>query len=973
MTVRIAEFENAEALSSTASAAEAHPHCFHCGTLCRNGIYEREQKAFCCQGCLTVFELLTENGLDEFYRLNEAAGVRVNGATNAAQFQFLDEPAVRERLVDFSSARLTRVTFRIPAIHCIACVWLLENLFRLKSGLGQSQVNFPRKEVALSFDPARVKLSEVVALLASLGYEPELKLSALEAKPRHRTARRLWIQLGLAGFAFGNIMLFSISAYLGLDAFAGPGFRKMTGLISLALALPVVIYSAQDYWRAAWISLRQRLLNIDVPIAAGVAAIFAQSCYEVLSGRGEGYFDSLTGLIFFLLCGRWFQQKTYDRLAFDRDYKSFFPLSVTRKIGRADLLVGQDARQRVPTNEEKVSLSQLQIGDRLILRNGELIPADAKLVSGPALIDYSFVTGESEPVEKREGAYLYAGGRQMGGAIEVETVKAVSQSYLTSLWNQEAFRKEKHETLNALTNKYSQRFTKLILAIALGAAAVWAFVNPAISLKAFTSVLIVACPCALALAAPYALGTAQRVLARRNVFLKSPSVIETLAQVDAVVFDKTGTLTAAGVGSVKWCGAGGWEQRTSNIQHPTSKQSSGREPLDVGRSVLDVGRFPNSNVEPPQGRALTETEERWLYSMTRHSTHPLPVRIGEAIARDHFPEPVRSFLETPGCGMEGNVAGHEIWMGSACWLEGRGVAAGILPAVEPGFQPGGTGVENSKHSEIAGVSPDGRIPPSTAGRMPATTGSVVHVAIDGNYRGCFVLAGALRPEMDRLIAGLARDCKIALLSGDNEKERARFAELFGRDAHLHFNQSPLDKLNFIRRRQTSGQTVMMVGDGLNDAGALKQSDVGVAVVENVSAFSPASDVILSSGMMPQLTQVLLYTKQSVRVVRTAFLISAVYNAVGIAIAASGRLSPVVCAILMPLSSVTVVAFACGAATWLGRRALGSVTQVSEPAVSPISQSADRSQFHRATAARMSAGLETPDTAGLEICATKESP
>ena len=170
-----------------------------------------------------------------------------------------------------------------------------------------------------------------MALLASLGYEPELKLSALEAKPRSRAARRLWIQLGLAGFAFGNIMLFSISAYLGLDAFAGPGFRKMVGAISLLLALPVVIYSASDYWRAAWTSLRQRLLNIDVPIAAGLAAIFAQSVFEVVTGRGDGYFDSLTGLIFFLLCGRLFQQKTYDRLAFDRDYKSFFPLSVTRK------------------------------------------------------------------------------------------------------------------------------------------------------------------------------------------------------------------------------------------------------------------------------------------------------------------------------------------------------------------------------------------------------------------------------------------------------------------------------------------------------------------------------------------------------------------------------------------------------------------------------------------------------------------
>lgn len=840
-------FSAVAAQVSDSRPAAVHPRCFHCGTLCRAGVFAHNDKAFCCRGCLTVFEILTENGLTDFYKLSDTAGVRINATATKDQFKFLDEPAVRERLVDFAEAKLTRVTFVIPAIHCIACVWLLENLFRLMPGLGQSQVNFPRKEVALSFDTAQVKLSEVVALLASLGYEPELKLSSLDAKPRSRATRRLWIQLGLAGFAFGNIMLFSISAYLGLDAFAGPGFRKMVGAISLVLALPVVIYSASEYWQAAWTSLRQRLLNIDVPIAAGLIAIFVQSTYEVVMGRGDGYFDSLTGLIFFLLCGRLFQQKTYDRLAFDRDYKSFFPLSVTRKCpGRVAFhrdpnraRQNGDEVERVPTaSEEHVSLAQLEVGDRLLIRNGELIPADAKLSCGPALIDYSFVTGESEPVEKKEGDYLFAGGRQMGRAIEVEMAKAVSQSYLTSLWNQDAFRKERAEGLNTLTNAYSRRFTKLIIAVAIGAAVFWAFVNPALSLKAFTSVLIVACPCALALAAPFALGTAQRTLARRNVFLRNPYVLETLSEVNAVVFDKTGTLTAAGAGAVTW-----------------------------------------------QGVTLSETEERWLYSMTRHSTHPLAVRLGEAIAREHFPEAVRSFLETPGRGMEASVDGHEIWMGAAVWLASRGAGT----------------------DEIA------------AAQNAAVGGSTVHVAIDGKYRGCFLLASAVRPETENLISELKEACDISLLSGDNEKQRSRFRQIFQGESQLRFNQSPLDKLGFVRQLQAQGKTVMMVGDGLNDAGALKQSDVGVAVVENVSAFSPASDVIIAAEMVTRLADVCRYAKQSVRVVRAAFVISAAYNLVGVAIAASGKLSPVVCAILMPVSSVTVVAFACGAATWLGRK------------------------------------------------------
>jgi Cu+-exporting ATPase len=278
--------------------------------------------------------------------------------------------------------------------------------------------------------------------------------------------------------------------------------------------------------------------------------------------------------------------------------------------------------------------------------------------------------------------------------------------------------------------------------------------------------------------------------------------------------------------------------------------------------------------------------------MTRHSTHPLPVRIGEAIQRQHFPEPVRSFLETSGAGMEGTVAGQEIWMGSAAWLESRG----IKPAAAPGADAG------------AGA--------------PMDQGSVVLVAINGIYRGRFVLTSSIRPDTARLVAELAPHQEVALLSGDNEKEHVKFAGIFGRDAVLRFNQTPPAKLNFIKSRQAAGRTVMMVGDGLNDAGALQQADVGVAVVENVSAFAPASDVILAAHQVPQTGALIRYAGRSMRLVRAAFLISSLYNVVGVGIAASGRLSPVVCAILMPLSSITVVGFATVMATWLGRRTFG---------------------------------------------------
>jgi len=809
--------EARDELSPTAGKG-GRPPCGHCGTLCPDGLFTLGDTPFCCAGCLGVWQILHENGLAAFYGLAPGAGTRVAAGAAPGRFDYLDDPAVREKLVDFSSETLTRVTFHLPAIHCVACVWLLENLFRLRSGIGESRVNFLRREVSVGFDPRELRLGELAALLTSLGYEPELNLAALERRPGSGGERRLWLQIGLAGFAFGNIMLLSISHYFGLDSGLARSFSLLSGVVSLVLATPVFIYSAMDYWRAAWVSLRRSALSIDVPIALGLAALYAQSAWEILARRGEGYFDSATGLIFLLLCGRLFQQKTYQRLSFDHDYRSFFPLAVARKRGGV---------------EERVSLAQVAPGDRLALRHGELIPADARLVCGRAMVDYSFVTGEAELVELGEGEALHAGGRQMGALIEVEALRRPSESYLTSLWNQPAFRKEKRDSLDSLINRFSRRFTRLVLAVAAAAAAAWWRVDPGMAVKAFVSVLIVACPCALALAAPFGLGTALRLLGRRGVFLKGTDVIEAMAGLDMVVFDKTGTLTTGGAGEARFLG------------------------------------------EP-----LTADEARWVFSLARHSTHPHSVAIHAALAGTAYPEAVRGFVENPGQGIEGSVAGHEIWLGSAAWLAGRGVAM-----------------------------PEG----------PPPSGPAAQLAIDGRRRGAWALAHELRPNSEALAGALAGGHGLAVLSGDNARDEARLRRLFGEGAELRFHQSPREKLDYIQARQAEGRRVMMVGDGLNDSGALRQSDVGVAVVERAGVFSPASDVIMSAELVPQLHQVVAFARGAARVVKASFVISSAYNAAGVAIAAMGLLSPVVCAVLMPASSVTVVGFACGATAWLARR------------------------------------------------------
>jgi Cu+-exporting ATPase len=368
----------------------------------------------------------------------------------------------------------------------------LEHVFRLRPGIGDSSVNFLRREVALTFDPSVLRLSQVGSLLASLGYEPDLRASDLQGSVVRPVSRRLWLQLGVAGFAFGNTMLLSLAMYLGLDSVSGPAFRHLAGWISFILSLPVVTFSAWDYYKAAWTGFRQRVPVIEIPIALGILALMGQSVFEVFSRRGDGYFDSLSGLLFFLLCGRLFQQKTYARLVFDRDYRAFFPLAVTRSGERG---------------EERVAVAQLAVGDRLILRHGELVPADSRLLWGEARIDYAFVTGESQPESCALGGVLFAGGRQTAGRIEVEILKPVSQGYLTSLWNQEAFQKVRSvDPVDRITEAYSRRFSLLLLVIAGGAAAAWWVVGDGFrAVQALVSVLIVACPCSLALASPFTL------------------------------------------------------------------------------------------------------------------------------------------------------------------------------------------------------------------------------------------------------------------------------------------------------------------------------------------------------------------------------------------------------------------------------------------------------------------------------------
>jgi Cu+-exporting ATPase len=693
-------------------------------------------------------------------------------------------------------------------------------LYRVDDGIIDSKVNFLRKEASLSFFESKTTLQNIVEMLYSIGYEPEINLASLQKKVQKSTDRELYLQIGFAGFAFGNIMLLSFPDYLAINDTIEQQFVSFFAYISILLALPVFFYSSLGYFRSAYNSLKQKAVNMDVPISLGIITLFIRSIYHIVSGEGTGYLDSFAGLVFLLLVGKLFQKKTYDALSFDRDYRSYFPLSATKIVNN---------------QETHIPLEHLALGDRILLKNQELIPADSVLIKGPALIDYSFVTGESMPVEKNSGDMLYAGGKHVGSQIEVEIVKEVSQSYLTQLWNEDAFSKKVESgQLTSLANDVSKYFTFAVLTIAALAAMYWLPNNITLAINAFTAVLIVACPCALALSTPFTLGNTLRIFGKNKFYLKNVSIIELMAKIRTIIFDKTGTLTLA--------------------------QGS-------------VPEFIPSDTMPEQ---LNEEEMIWIRSLVKNSSHPLSRRLYSGLSSEQI-LPTTEFIDYPGKGLMGSVDGNQIILGSE-------------KLVSTDKQP----------------------------NLKAYT-SQVQVKINDQYRGFFQIPHDYRHGIKEMLDRLSKRFKIFLLSGDNDSEKRKLTQLFGDGKNLLFNQTPFDKLNFVKKIQDESGKVLMIGDGLNDAGALKQSDVGISISENINTFTPASDAILDGEEFKYLSTFLKFSRISIRIIMISFLISFLYNIIGLYFAVQGTLSPLIAAILMPASSLTVVLFTMGATRFFGKK------------------------------------------------------
>lgn len=771
-------------------------NCYHCGTSCNNHTINFDDKHFCCDGCKTVYSILNENNLCTYYSLNNHPSLTAIKPIRKDKFDFLDNASIQKNLIRFANENETQVQFYLPQIHCSSCLWLLENLHQIKKGIISCTVHFVQKEVFIRFNQNEISFKNVVETLASIGYEPHLSLQNVNAKKIQSTNKERIIKLGVAGFCFSNIMMLSFPEYLNGGKLFETNIQNVLQYVSIVLSLPVLFYASSEFFTSAFKALKNKYINLDAPVALAIALTFGRSLYEIITHTGSGYLDSMAGIVFFMLIGRWVQEQTYKTIAYDRDYKSFFPIAVD-----------------VYKNNQWISTSiqELKENDIVKIYTEDIIPFDGILSKGYALVDYSFVTGESIPSTINIGDLVYAGGKQKGESIELLVVKPVSQSYLTNLWNNEVFSYKPQPKAN-YTDIWGKYFTYAVLGIAAIAATYWFYAgNIQAMLNAITTVLIVACPCALLLASNYTNGSVIKIFNANKFYIRDASVIDQLASINHLVYDKTGTITTAQANDIMY-----------------------------------------------YGKPLTPNQKLIIASVLQHSNHPLSKAIVSYLNLDDFCA-ISSYKNHTGKGIEAWANDIHVKIGSAAFVGER--------------------VHNNA--------------------------SLVCIKFDNQLIGYYEFKNTYLPKVLQSIKDLTAHYETTIISGDNDNEQSFLNKELPKTT-LHFNQSPMQKLQFIQLYKNHTK-MLMIGDGLNDAGALKAATVGIAVSNGNNTFTPASDAVVSNAQLHLLGSFLKLSKKSKQIITLTFIVSALYNIVGLWFAIQGTLQPVIAAILMPLSSLTIIA------------------------------------------------------------------
>ncbi len=860
--------------------------CSHCGLPVPAARFTSSLEQFCCSGCETVYGLLRGAGLTEYYAFRDRLGEkgnRVDTESFEPEVEFDSEEFRRLYIKDHPSGDVS-CELLLEGVHCAACVWLIERLPRLLPAVSFARLDMARSVVHLQFDQARVPLSRVAETLAKMGYRPRAFRGGEGARAQKRELRGLMIRMGVAGAVAGNVMLMAFALYSGDRGF----FEEKTmdaatvrffQWASLVVSLPS-LFAGGLFFRGAWASLRTRTPHMDLPIAIGIAVAYVWGAFATISGRGEIYFDSITVLVFFLLVGRYLSRRHQFSFAGAAELLSSLVPSFA-------VLVTEEGERRIET-------SRVPAGVQVAVESGQVLSVDGRVHSGTSSLDKSLLSGESLPVLVQPGDLVEAGSLNLGSRLIV-TVRETGRDTRVGKFLREVEQATSARTpLIAQADRISGWFTLIVLTLALLVFLLWLPHSRFMAVEHALTLLIVACPCALGMATPLSVSAAVSQAAATRKLVFSPDAFEKMARPMDIVFDKTGTLTEGRLLVRAWVPA----------DEPLSKETSASE--------LSCEKF---SAESPSDREI----ETLVLAAERGAHHPVARALSEyLLARGVRPaSTLLSVREELGSGLWAQVRADQTEAGELFVGSPRAIAdRGPLPE----------GLKNALAQAPAPVTP-------------------VVVAFGGRVRALVLLEDKICEESSAALLRL-KDLghRLHLLSGDHPETVQAVAEQLGARTGLFVDLfssvrggvSPEQKLAVLSELQSGSEMqsdtaggarrlVAMVGDGVNDAGALRGADVGISVRGAAEASRLSSDVYLAAPEVTEVAELFEGSRRCLQVVRRGMVFSLLYNAVGIACAGLGLIGPLFAAILMPLSSLTVVTNAYRSRTFRKTESKGALT------------------------------------------------
>ncbi len=814
MSVTLAEQSSAANDAALGTAPAPPATCAHCALPVPPVlVVEGDAAQFCCGGCRAAFDVLHRAGLAQYYALRQqrSRAVRPSGRS----YEEFAHPAFESQYVRELPGGLRQVELYLEGVHCAACVWLVERVPLVLPGVVRAELDIRRSLAAIEWDPTSTTLPAVARALDTLGYPPHPFRGVKRETMRRQEDRAALTRIGVAGAIAINVMLAALAMYSGwlqdgMDASLERYFRW----ISLALTVPALAGPGRVFFKSAIAALRTRTLHLDLPIAIALGAGFIRGTVNTLTDSGPVYFDGVTMLIFLLLIGRYLQLRG-QRLAADASELLY---SLTPN---AATMVYAERMQEMP-------VAALTPGMIVYVRPGDTVPADGVVVEGASSIDSALLTGESRPEGVLPGSAVFAGTINVSAPLRVRVERSGEESRVARLLHQVEESARRRAPIVLLANRLAGWFVAVALGLAGVAFIIWALRDPSRALDNAIALLIVTCPCALAMATPLAVTVAVGRAARRGIFIRGGDVAELLAKPGDLILDKTGTLTEGKLALISW----------------------------------DI---------PDWARPL-------VLLLERDSRHPIAEGFRRAWSDVAVPN-ATSVQHVVGGGVAGTVAGREVVVGSPAFVAARAQAR-----------------HNSRPFATSDLTP-------------------VHVAVDGITVGYAWFGDLLRQDSAAAVDALReRGWTVRILSGDATSVVERIAHALRLPPNAATGAaSPEAKLREVERLRAAGRHVVMVGDGVNDAAAIAAASVGIAVHGGAEASLATADVYLTRPGLAPLIELSDGAVRTMRIIRRNILFSFAYNAVGVTLAMTGAINPLIAAVMMPLSSITVLL-----GSWCGR-------------------------------------------------------